>query len=185
WAGSALVGIGVATTSALTLGGSRLGLQLCLTLLAALVPLLLAGAFQTPTQPALYQTPATSGLQRWIARERGFLEALGVSPLAATPPGSPRFWQRELAPLLVALAWLGGLHWLGRRELRVIHAGDSDAIVLLDRRRQRSIGPTRTEHPHAARAIGTLAGRRVLGLVSERGEVLAEITATLFPGRDY
>lgn len=67
----------------------------------------------------------------------------------------------------------------------MIHAGDSDAIVLLDRRRQRSIGPTRTEHPHAARAIGTLAGRRVLGLVSERGEVLAEITATLFPGRDY
>jgi len=45
--------------------------------------------------------------------------------------------------------------------------------------------PTDLEHPHAARAITTLAGRRTLTLVSDAGEPMVEVVETLWPGRDY
>lgn len=185
WAASALVGIGVATSAALSLGGSRLALQICLTLVASLLPLGIGWVRSVKAEAALYRDSSAPNADRWLAREREYLRALGASAVAVPPPGQRGQLQRELVPVLVALAWLAGLHWIGRAELRVIHAGDGDAIVLVDRRRHESFGPTRTEHPHAARAVSTLAGRRSLTLVSDEGETVAHVTATLMPGRDY
>lgn len=186
WASSALLGVGAATSSALALGGARLGLQITLTLSAALTPLLLARLVPNTDGPALYRLPSSSGPERFLAERRDYARELDPSLRSAAAPREAHFVQRQLLPVLVGLTWLAGLHWLGRAELRVMH-GDatSDAVVLIDHRRRQSIGPTRGEHPHAGRAVTTLAGRRTLSLVSDAGEPVAQVTATLWPGRDY
>ena len=183
-ASSALIGVGVATSAALALGGSRLGLQIALTLLGSLLPLGIAWP-AADGEAALYRDSSAPRVERWFARRRDYLQALGASTVPVPRPKQRGRLVREFLPGLAALAWLAGLHWLGRAELRVIHAGDGNAIVLVDERRQESIGPTRTEHPYAARSVSTLAGRRSLGLVSDEGETVARVTATLLPGRDY
>jgi hypothetical protein len=183
---AALLGIGTATSLALALGGVRLGLQIVLTLLASLLPLVVrALTLRAPVGPALFHADGPASQSVWIAERRDFLDLLEAQTTRMPGPLVRPGFARELAPVLAALLWLSALHWLGRADLRVIQSGTSEAVVLIDERRRSTIAPAHGEHPHAARAVSTLAGRRRLGIVSERGEPLVDVVATLWPGRHY
>jgi len=183
---SGLLGIGTATTAALILGGAQVGHQVMATVLAVALPLGLTAFSTTSDGPALYQIATDSTPPHWLARRREYLTEMTADVSTRPRPRTHLGWRHAVWPLVAAATWLLGLHWLGRAELRVIHGGGpADAIVLVDHRRRPSIGPTQSEHPHAARPVATLAGRRSLALVSETGQPLAEVTATLWPGRDY
>jgi len=185
-ASQGVLGIGAATSAALVLGGARVPLQVLLTLLAATFPLVIAawpGAVQA--QPALLHLASDAVRHHWLARRKDFLQRLGADVAIEHAPVPRRRIIWDLLPALAALAWLSTLHWFGRAELRVLHSGDQDAVVLIDHRRRQTIAPTRTEHAYAAHAVSTLAGRRTLGIVGEEGTLLVDVTATLWPGRDY
>jgi len=180
-----LIGVGMATSTALLLGGSRLGLQIMLTFLGVVVPLGLTFAWEIPgARPALIELEGTAKKSVWLALRKDYLEQLGET--STTLARAPR---RSLAPalipLLVAWCWLGALHFLGRAELRVIHASDAEALVLIDERRRAVTPPSRSEHPTMARSVSTLAGRRTLSVVTERGEPVVSVVRTLWPGRAY
>jgi len=183
---AALLGIGTATSLALVLGGVRLGLQIVLTLLASLLPLAArALTSRGSVGPALFHADGPASQSVWIAERQDFLGLLETKATRVPRPLARPGGAWELAPALLALVWLSALHGLGRADLRVIQSGDAEAVVLIDERRRSTIAPVRSEHPHAARAVSTLAGRRRLGIVSERGESLVDVVATLWPGRDY
>jgi hypothetical protein len=183
---AALLGIGTATSLALALGGARVGLQLVLTVLAALLPSAARAVVQGATAgPALVHAPGQGGQSVWIAARQDFTDLLQTKVTPVPQPLRRRRLAWELSPTLVALAWLAGLHWLGRADLHVIQSSDTEAVVLVDARRRGTILPTLVEHPHAAEPVSTLAGRRRLGLVTASGVELVDVVETLWPGRDY
>lgn len=85
----------------------------------------------------------------------------------------------------LALAWLVLIHSLGGATVRVVLGGTETSTLLIDNRHSGEVQPANAEDPRAGRFAHVLGGRRHLQLQSEKGEILADQSVTVWPGRTY
>jgi hypothetical protein len=93
-------------------------------------------------------------------------------------------WPIWLVPTL-ALSWWTLLHVSGVAQVRVLYGGERSATLLIDGRHSGVVSAAHSEDPESGGLHQVLGGRRTFALVSSEGELLAERSETLWPGRTY
>lgn len=192
---SSLFSFALATALILFYGLRYWGAQLLIVLLfSASLPLLTAylGVWRSERETA---TELASGekTRRLATSSTQFSQALTALGWERQPLASRRVsWSALLtsswplwAVALAAVTWWSALHVWGSTQVRVIYGGSGAATLLVDGRHSGSLPASHSEDPLAGRRFRVLAGRKVLQLVSSRGELLLEKKTTLWPQHSY
>ncbi len=198
-----IVQLSGATALPLALGTQYLAIQLLLTMGSGILLGTLWLAIGPPTSRhfGVAETARDAQHRELSVNAAGLAQSLLQvrGAVLRTEPAPRNHWSQRLwsenflsphhalgvLPLLLGILWVGGLQMWGDARARVLHAGDSELIVLVDGRRVATVESTHFEDPAAGRFVRLLGGRRQFTLLHKDGTPLSQMVVTIWPGRDY